>query len=246
MFKNTKTGNITCALDNSPPLLKGEVHLWSISLDLTGQLMEQCRAFLSEKEKQRISYFKFEKVQNDFIICQGILRYLLSRYMNKTPHAIQIERHKKGKPFVPDAPSLYFNMSNSGNMCVYAFSADGEIGIDLEQIRELPDLDELIQKNFTTKEISLIAQNPENKLKRFFQFWTFKESYLKAIGEGMRLTPDKLEFTMEGETIKLQGINGIFETEDWNFSVFLPAKNYTGALAYQGKEIKIKEFWNKT
>lgn len=163
--------------------------------------------------------------------------------MNKTPHAIQIERHKKGKPFVPDAPSLYFNMSNSGNICVYAFSADGEVGIDLEQIRELPDLDELIQKNFTTKEISFITQNPENKLKRFFRFWTFKESYLKAIGEGMRLTPEKLEFTMEGETIKLQGIDGIFETEDWNFAVFLPAKDYTGALAYQGEGIEIKEFW---
>ena len=224
-------------------LVKGEIHLWSISLDADKNLPEQCKLFLSEKEKQKIPFFKFKKVQDNFIISQGVLRYLLSRYINKAPHAISIERHKKGKPFVKDAPSLHFNMSNSGNMCVYAFSADGEIGIDLEQIRELPDLDDLIQKNFTAKEISFITQNPKNKSMRFFRFWTFKESYLKAIGEGMRLDPGKLEFTVEGETIKLQGINGISETEDWNFSVFLPAKNYTGTLAYQGEGIGIKEFW---
>ena len=166
---------------NCPPLVKGEVYLWSISLEPDGQLTEQCKSFLSEKEKQRISYFKFKKTQSNFIISQGILRYLLSRYLNKAPHTIQIERHNKGKPFVPDAPSLYFNISNSGNICVYAFSADGEIGIDLEQIRELPDLDELIQKNFTMKEISLITQNPENKLKKLKeQKYKIHKSYKRS------------------------------------------------------------------
>ncbi|MFH1319652.1 MAG: 4'-phosphopantetheinyl transferase superfamily protein [Bacteroidota bacterium] len=223
-----------------PPLLNDEIHLWSVSLNLSDSTIKRYSSFLSREEEKKARFFKFEREQNRYRISQGVLRQLLSSYLNKSPQTIRIGRHKKGKPFSFDNPSMYFNMSGSGNICVFAFSRDGEVGIDIEQIRELPDIDELIRKNLTPKEIIYTLKTPGNKLKRFFQFWTFKEAYLKATGEGMRLTPDNLEFSMEGGKMKLLGVKGIFEAEDWFFTGFSPVKGYIGALAYNEDEVEIK------
>jgi len=224
-----------------PILLNGEIHLWSVSLNEDDRYIKQCQATLTDAEQERVAYFSFKQVQTNYIISQGTLRLLLSSYLGKEPQKVNIGRHEKGKPFSLDNPSLYFNMSNSGNFCVYAFSRDSEVGIDLEHIRELPDLDELIQKNFTPKETAYIEKKPEHKLKRFFQFWTFKESYLKATGEGMRLPPDNIEFSLEDGQVKLQSLRGMHEAEDWLFKDYSPHSEHIGTLTYKGAETKIKE-----
>ncbi|MBK6522730.1 MAG: 4'-phosphopantetheinyl transferase superfamily protein [Sphingobacteriaceae bacterium] len=138
--------------------------------------------------------------------------------------------------------SLFFNLSNSGKKAVFAFSRNADVGIDLEMIRTLPDLEELIQKNFTTKETEYINKLENEKLKRFFLFWTIKESYLKAIGEGMRLTPDNLEFTIESDTIKFIGAKGFDDPTSWIFQKFEPEENYIGTLVYQGKSTIMQSF----
>ena len=107
---------------NFPALRKGEIHLWSISLDANIKLIEQCKASLTDSEYSKISFFKFPEIQNNYIISQGILRQLLSGYLNIAPKKIQLGRQQKGKPFSMDEPSLFFNISNSGNLCVYAFT----------------------------------------------------------------------------------------------------------------------------
>ena len=224
-----------------PALIKGEIHLWSISLDANTELIEHCKLALTNSELNKIHFFKFPKIQNNYIISQGILRHLLSYYLNIAPEKIQLGRHRKGKPLSLDESSLFFNMSNSGNLCVYAFSRDNEIGIDLECIRDLPDLDQLINKNFTENERLFINKNKKERLKRFFLFWTIKESYLKAVGEGMRLTPDNLEFVIENNTIKLISIKGIFEPEDWNFKNIHFSDKYLSTLTFKGNQLRFVE-----
>ncbi|MCD4734424.1 MAG: 4'-phosphopantetheinyl transferase superfamily protein [Bacteroidales bacterium] len=218
---------------NRLSLNHGEIHLWNASLDSDKNLKNKCLASLTDQERERIPFFKFEKVRNNFIISQGVLRLLLSDYLNIPPEKIRIERHKKGKPYLADYPSLRFNISNSGKRVVFAFSIDEEIGIDLEYIRKLSDLDELIMKNFTPDERAYIEKTATDKQYRFFKFWTVKEAYLKAIGEGMRLTPDNLEFSVENGKYKLQTISGVFEHEDRIFEDFSPESDYVGTLTFK-------------
>ena len=132
-------------------------------------------------------------------------------------------------------------MSNSGNLIVIAFSRDSEVGIDIEKIRPLPDLDDLIHKNFTSSEIKFITSRTEEKINRFFRFWTVKESYLKATGEGMRLRPDNIEFTMDNEKIRQLSLKGVFEQEDWNFKEFSMGKGYVGTVTYVLDNTVIKQ-----
>jgi 4'-phosphopantetheinyl transferase len=238
---NTTEGKVSHNLKDFPFLSAGHTHVWNVSTNPTVDLLKRCRDALSQQELKRVPFFKFDAVRQNYIISQGILRILLGGYLNIEPRELKIGRHSKGKPFSLDDPKLCFNISNSGGLAVYGFSRDGEIGIDIEHQRPLPDLDEMIAKNFTTSEIKFIYAKPAEKSERFFRFWTVKESYLKAIGEGMRLPPDCLEFSIEGSKIRLLSIKGVFEQEDWHFEEFSPAKNYVGTLTTTRSNLTVEQ-----
>jgi len=195
----------------------------------------------SPEETRKASHFKYERKQHSYIITQAVLRVLISAYLDIKPADVILIASKKGKPFLINEPSLFFNNSNSHEICVYAFSRDSEVGIDIEKIRELPDIDQLIEKNLTSREKVYFQKNPDHKLSLFFQFWTFKESYLKAIGEGMRLTPENLEFSLNDGNIRLRSVTYGFESTDWQFKGFTREGNYTGTLTYQRRDTVIKE-----
>jgi len=231
----------TFRTEHVPPLVRGEVHLWTLSLAASRTQIDSIQTILSPEELKRASYFKFENLQHNYMVSKAFLRLLLSSYLGIKPEEILVGIHKKGKPFLLNDVSLHFNLSDSHGICAYAFSRDGEVGIDIEKIRDLPDIDQLIQKNLTSSEKRYLQKDPGNKLKRFFQFWTFKESYLKAIGEGLRITPENLEFSIEDGCIRLQSNNYGYDSSNWLFKGFEPAGNFTGTLTYTGNNTVIRE-----
>lgn len=227
-----------------PALSSGELHVWHISTQVTSREFINCKNTLSEDELLKVPFFEIDKVRETYVVGQSALRKLLSGYLGIPAKLVKLGRGRKGKPYSVDDPGLYFNMSNSGKLVVIAFSLDGEVGIDIERIRPLPDLDELIMRNFTTGEIKFINSKPEERISRFFRFWTIKESFVKALGEGMRLPPDHLEFEIENNRIILLSVKGVFEQDDWNFKEFSTSSNYVGTITY-GKDnsaIKHMEF----
>jgi len=221
--------------------LKGEIHLWTASLDVSAEQLERLQSVLSAEERKRVSYFKFESTQDSYIVTQAVLRMLLSSYLEINPSNVKTGARKKGKPYLMNDPSLCFNLSHSHDLCVYVFSYDSEVGIDLEKIRDLPDIEQLIEKNFTSREKQYLLKDPDNKLSRFFQFWTFKEAYLKATGEGMLLTPENLEFSTENGIIKLQSGKYGFDETNWKFTGFSREENYIGTLAFSHKNPILRE-----
>lgn len=224
-----------------PDLRKGEIHLWTVSIDALKNQVKQLESLLSEEEKKKKSFYKFEHTQLSYVVSQAVLRMLLASYLDIKPGDVKLGAHKKGKPYLIHDRSVFFNISNSFDLCVYAFSGDAEVGIDLEKIRDLPDLDQMIEKNLTRRERKYLVKDPDHKLNLFFRFWTFKESYLKAIGEGMRLSPENLEFSMQDGAINLRSVNYGFDGTEWQFQEFSRPGSYTGTLTYTGKGILIKE-----
>lgn len=222
-------------------LEENEIHVYRIRFDYHSGLLQKCFNALSEAEKNRAEFYEFESVKNNYIISQGGMRLILSCYLNIPVEKVNIGRHSKGKPFSLDDPHLYFNNTNSGDYVMYAFTRSGEIGIDLEHYRQLDDLEEMIVKNSSEKEQEWIKKNPEIKEKRFFKLWTVKEAYVKAIGEGMRLPPEAMEFSIEQKKFKLLSVKGVFEQEDWIISDLVVPENYVGTLVHL-KEGIVKNF----
>lgn len=225
-----------------PFLGKNEIHLWRVSLDPPKDMLAFAESALSDVERDRLGFFAFDAVRRNYMVTQGMLRLLLANYLGIAVGEVEMGRHDKGKPFCKNDPSLFFNVSNSGGLCVFAFSRENEVGIDLEKLRPLDDLDEMITKNFTAKEQAYIRKPGEDALWRFFFFWTIKESYLKAIGEGMRIEPQKLEFSIQQDRIRLLEVNGFTDYDAWKFKEVKFSPEYVRTLTYMGETVVFSDF----
>jgi 4'-phosphopantetheinyl transferase len=225
-----------------PELEQGGIHVWCAFYYNNDHLLRQCCEVLTPAESEYVHYYKFSKDQDGFVVTRGLLRILLSSYLQTGTDELNIARHRKGKPYQLNDPGLFFNISNSGDCCIFAFSRNGEVGIDIEKIRPLDDIDGLITTNFNPGEQDYINSNAEERLSRFVKFWTLKEAFLKAIGEGMRLTPEKLEFSCGDDEFRLRSFAGIVESDDWIFTDLAPDDDYKGTLAHRKSPHTVKMF----
>ena len=167
-------------------LRNNTVYIWQISFDFFYNRLDKIKLILSEQEIKRAEQFYFEKDKNRFIIHRGFLRTILGNYLNIEPYKIKFEYQKLGKPFIDTTPQIFFNSSHSNNIGLFAISKAGDIGVDVEFIRPLTDINLLTKRFFAREEYQLIFSLPEKEgLEKFFEMWTLKEAFLKATGEGI-------------------------------------------------------------
>lgn len=172
------------------PLTLGEaeVHLWRASLDVSTAQLAQLTQVLSTDERDRANGFKFDQHRHAYIAARGILRHILSGYLQIDPGHLRFQYSDRGKPsLVSSNPlSLTFNLSHSHNLVLYAVTRHAPIGVDVECVRSLPNADKLAERFFSPQEATLIRSVAAPDQERvFFKLWTCKEAYLKAIGEGI-------------------------------------------------------------
>ena len=116
------------------------------------------------------------------------MRLLLGRYLGLDPASISLVYSAHGKPMLglEARSSLRFNLSHSAGRAVYAISRGRELGVDIEQVRPLVDLEKLAHRFFSTRErTALMALSETDRSIAFYRCWTRKEAYLKALGDGL-------------------------------------------------------------
>ena len=242
---------------NNPPnkcLLKdNEVHIWRASLNLQLQEVNKLRNTLSSEEMVKASRFKSYEDRDRFIVSKGILRTILGSYLNTNPTRLEFEYNEHGKPFIKntlDTNNIHFNASHSRNIALYALTIKREIGIDVEYLRSKIEFERIARRFFSEKEFSmLISQPSESRLELFFDCWTLKEAYIKAVGGGLSIPLNRFEVTLKpGGTPKILEINGSHvEASHWSLYSLSPAPNYRGALAVKGHNLIIKYLnWNES
>lgn len=222
-----------------------EVHIWRAHFDLTAQSVTSFRRVLSAEEVDRAARFHFEKDQRRYIIARGILRYVLGRYLEIPPAEVQIRYNTRGKPEVATSSSLNFNLSHSGNIILYAFGQNRKIGIDIEQIRNNVEFLELAQHSFSPLERAALAQMPPQSIPQaFFNCWTRKEAYIKAIGEGFYFPLDCFDVSLiPGEPATLIQIGGSpQEAARWAMRELWLDPAYAAALVVEGNDWQPR-FW---
>ncbi len=143
---------------------------------------------LSIEEQQKAARFKFIADQSRYAICRGILRLLLAAHLSQPPQAIQFCYHAQGKPMLDTqyhSLLIHFNVSHSQALGLIGLSENYLIGVDVEYRRSL-NWQELAQRFFSPEEQELLQKSPlADQETLFFQLWTAKEAYLKAIGTGL-------------------------------------------------------------
>ncbi len=223
-------------------LLPDEIHVWRINLDQTESHLQNLRTTLSSDEIIRAERFHFPQHRQRFIAGRGILRSTLGRYLGIKPSEVQFNYQQRGKPVLAEKfadSGLEFNLSHSHELGLCAVNCQREIGVDLEYIRPVSDLEALAKRFFLAREYEMLRSLSSNQQQEtFFRYWTCKEAYLKATGDGLSQLEQVEVFLTPTEPAKLQ------IAEDWSLFELAPAKNYVAAVAVanSGWELKCWQY----
>ncbi len=217
----------------------GEVHVWRVDLRLSAAESEHRTGLLSADERERAGRFLVEHARTEFVAARSALRSILARYLGREPRAIAFALGSLGKPSLadPGREPLYFNLSHSHGLALVAVTRRGEIGADVEQVRELVSADDLAGRFFHPNEVvTLRGLRPDQRMRGFFNAWTRKEAFLKATGKGISYGIDRVEVTLRpGEPPRVLGIDGDARAAaGWTLESLEPAPGYVGAVAIVG------------
>jgi 4'-phosphopantetheinyl transferase len=236
----------TCAHDltrwSSPPQVvafgRADLHLWKVDLDCPRFDVEVASRLLSPTEIARAQRFHFSRDSRRFIIARALLRIILAGYVGCPPGELRVGRSRAGKPFLRGVTAPpHFNVSHSASVAVFAFARRRFVGVDVERVRDLPDLEQVAARFFSTAEAATLALlYGERRVRAFFACWTRKEAYLKAIGTGLAGPLDRFTVSMlADESPRL-----VWVADDpsaplrWSLTAFSVGPRYVGAAVVNG------------
>lgn len=149
--------------------------------------MRALSGLLTSDEAQRSDAFRFVLDRERFLIGRGVLRDILSRYLKLAPEQIGFSYNRYGKPALQgNDGGLRFNLSHSHGVALYCFTRARAVGLDIEFIREDFDCLEIAERFFSPSEVTTLrALSPNLQTAAFFNCWTRKEAFIKAVGEGL-------------------------------------------------------------
>lgn len=215
----------------------GIIDVWAFPIQSSDLQIAEFYNILSPDERTRARQFRFDHLQRSFIFRRGALRVLLGGYLSMAPQEISFLYGPQGKPHIDKEKLLGFNSSHSGGIVLFAFAREYDIGVDIEHVRRLSDIDDVVQRFFCPEEISQFASIPyEQRERAFFCCWTRKEAYLKAVGTGLSTQLDSFRVTLNPlESARLLHINGDdHAAQAWTLQDLAFSSRYAGAIAYRG------------
>ncbi len=222
-------------------LTTDEIHVWCASLDHPVSRCQRLTQLLSRDERMRVERFHFEKDRKRFIVCRGILRTILGCYLSVQPSRLQFCYGKRGKPALADTfgkGTIRFNISHSNGVALFAFTRDREIGVDIEKIRDIAEMDQIAERFFSARENAVFRALPKSKKKEaFFNCWTRKEAFIKAIGDGLSYPLDKFDVSLvPGEPARLLRTEGDSKgASRWSIQELNPVSGFAAAFAVEGR-----------
>jgi 4'-phosphopantetheinyl transferase len=219
------------------------VHVWLAPLDIGNHERISLRDALSADELDRAARFHFEEHRNRFIAGRGVLRDILARYIHVQPREIAFDYNSFGKPELANQVAgkrIYFNLSHSGGLALFAVARDMEVGIDLEQIQPERASVGIAERFFSAGEVAALQALPARlQSEGFFSCWTRKEAYIKAIGEGLQIPLDSFEVSVvPGQDAAILKA----DNEKWSLHSLRSAPGYAAALVAEAHDCQLQCF----
>ena len=224
-------------------LERNHADVWRVFLTVQPDSLQQMESTLSADESQRASRFHFEDDRARYIVAHASLRDILGRYLHCEPRDVKFSTNEYGKPFLPDN-NIEFNLSHSGGYALIAVTRARKIGIDVELVREDIELENLVRRYFSPRELSeWMALPPEQRTLGFFHCWTRKEAYIKAQGLGLSLPLDGFDVSLGEPAVLRATRHDPSEAARWSLRSLDVESNYAAALAVEGNDLEFR-FWD--
>jgi 4'-phosphopantetheinyl transferase len=232
----------------APRLGDDEIHLWRVRLDQPAEVYSACLYTLTADERERAGRFHFDRHRRQFVISRGALRSVLGHYLDRPPSRLRFVYSSFGKPAVEgeEGPEcLRFNLSHAEGMALIALTRGKEVGVDVEVVREeFPGM-EIAQDYFSAREVRTLRSLPEEaRAAAFFLYWTRKEAYIKAIGEGLSHSLQQFSVSLgDGESSVLAEPEGVAPgASTWTVKGLSVGESHAAAVAFRGPVTNFR-FW---
>ena len=153
--------------------------------DISDEEYEYGYSLMSESKKQKVKRFRFSDDKKRTVAGELLARQMIADYCDVKAEDIVFNHNSYSKPYAENL-DVEFNISHSFDLVICAVS-DKPIGVDIEKVREIDR--KVMSYACNDEEYAFLnekAIEKEEKLRRFFKIWTFKEAYIKWRGTGLK------------------------------------------------------------
>jgi 4'-phosphopantetheinyl transferase len=226
-------------------LSQDDVHVWVASTETAPAALDELLGLLSDVELARADRLKFETHRLRFLTGRAIRRRILSVYTGQPARELVFETGPRGKPELAGQgiDGIRINDSESDGLAVYAVARGRAIGVDVERLREVSDADRLIESFASPRERASFSRiPPPERQAAFLRWWTAKEAFVKALGEGLYRPLDSFSISFEdGATPQLDVVSEQMPTEsrDWYIEGLQPKPGYVACVVVEGSRPRL-------
>jgi 4'-phosphopantetheinyl transferase len=156
-------------------------------------------AVLSRDERQQATRFRSQRDASRFVARRAFVRRVLAERLDVAPGAVPLILGEHGRPVLADG-AVRFSAAHSDGLAVVAVVDDGEVGVDVERMRDDVRLRDLAGRVLTTAEAAAVTDQVS-----LFTYWTVKEACLKAAGTGFQRPATSVEVVVDGDDVRVDG-----------------------------------------
>lgn len=228
-------------------LFPATVDIWHINIEPPPDKIGASRTLLSRDELERAARFHFDIHRNRYIAGRAALRAILAQYLGISPQAVAFTYGDKGKPALApqvNTRKLEFNLSHSHDRALLGITSGSIIGVDIERINLEFGTDQIATHFFSALEVdSLLAVPKPERGATFFNCWTRKEAYIKAVGEGLSLPLDSFDVAFgPGVEAALLRVEATPDAPSrWRMYDIPAPQGYAAAIAVEGTAHKLRQ-----
>lgn len=192
--------------------------LWCCNLD-NPQVLSNCdESFLDSDELQRAQRLHSPRQRQLLIRRRALRRFLLGQFLETPPQEICFAENDYGKPRLssPALARCEFSTSHSENVFAMAIAEESEIGVDVEVLQPDWDLKSVATMYLEQEQLRQLEKLPQlEQQKQFLRFWSLREAFAKASGDGIVQLPDG---QISAEQVWDCAGDADLRLPDWNWS----------------------------
>ncbi len=210
------------------------VEVYAVKLDrnLEDDEFQRLLELVSDEKRERIYRLKQKRDAYRTLIGDVLVRILICDRLGIKNKDLVFDKNDYGKPFLTNQSDVHFNIAHSGHWVVCCIDTL-PVGIDIQIIKNI-DIN-LAKRFFSQKEYDSIKSLPESQRQSyFFELWSLKESYIKAVGKGMSIPLKSFTITIESGKIKVQNED---RAGEYYFKKFFIDNNYKMSVCSCKKSI---------
>lgn len=237
--------------------------MWRVGLEVVASASEKqvgsWSKLLSPEELQKANTFRLEVLRREYIGAHAALRFTLGNCLGISPAAVRfVEASTGGEAGLRIKPSLMasipsargsgdlrFSLSHTHGVSLIALAESREVGVDIERQRPMDDLESMAANVMSAEELRVWATlRPEDRRQAFFNLWTRKESYLKAIGLGLFHRLESVTVPLSASLLApSRGDFAIVEDgtrpDKWGLADLPAPEGYSASICWEGSDLPL-------